>query len=229
MSESVKARTFTVVEIAWSIVVSGAMLVGVFVYARLAATASLETTSLEATEPFVKSDPALAWTSDEPTAPPVLVDVPPVKVAAKPPMPHFADFRVRVSRAHQPLRLGQRSELWIYRTHVRRAHAGSVNFGSSGVIAMWGCGMDCRGWVMVDRATGKAQWLPRVGEDYPQVDYWGDSGSNLLLGLWADGFEENADCVFEAFVWTGSRFREVKGYPVRVSGQCPDVTVFEGS
>lgn len=210
---------------AWFIVAIGGLLLGLLVNARFAATAHLE-----APKPITKADPALARPLERATASPVAMSTAPDPIAAPPRMPRFANYPTRVNTARVPLRLTGASGWWDYRSRLRWAHAAPVNFGSSSVITMWGCGAGCRVWVMVDRATGQIHSMPRSGEDFPYVDYWSEPGSNLLLGFWEnDAWGKNPSCIFEAFIWIGGRFREVRSYPVRIAGSCPDVTVFRGT
>ncbi len=71
-------------------------------------------------------------------------------------LPKFADFKVTAQfrgKAKHPILLTPTEQ--GYRTTIRHAVKAGPNFAGHYVIARWGCGSGCHGFVVVDIATGR--------------------------------------------------------------------------
>lgn len=141
--------------------------------------------------------------------------------AATPSLPSFAQFPAEESDGVFPLEITKGSWFWNFRTRIRDASEAPPNFGSNAVVATWGCGTGCKSGVLVDRSTGSVHEIPVGGEEQQQLAVQTRRGSNLLLASWNRTGGTIASCVFEAFVWTGSEFKSLAGYPKEISGTCP--------
>lgn len=154
------------------------------------------------------------------------VGIPPVAaqeelIAAAPSVPQFKDYPVARSAIHVPPKLQRNSPDWSYRSRLRSADREKANFSANGVIVLWGCGTQCVTGAWIDRTVGKIRALPVAGEDYLELDVTSRAGSNLILSTWLDPQASKPVCLFGAHVWNGRAFKAVRGYPVRVLGECP--------
>ena len=141
--------------------------------------------------------------------------------AVTPPLPRFEDYAIARSTIHVPLVLAKGTPDWDYRTRLREADREAPNFSSNGVIVLWGCGTQCATGAWIDRTAGKIGELPVAGEDYLELDLESRAGSNLVLSTWLDPKPSKPFCLFGAHVWSGKAFKAIRGYPIRVPGQCP--------
>lgn len=143
------------------------------------------------------------------------------RVAAAPSLPRFEDYATERSTSRVRLKIATGSPEWDYRTRFRRAERDPTDFSANGVLVLWGCGTQCLTGAWIDRTSGRIKPLPVAGEDYLELDLDSRAGSNLILSTWLEPKASEPVCMFGAHVWTGKRFTEVLGYPVRVLGRCP--------
>ena len=89
------------------------------------------------------------------------------------PLPKLSDFNVALGphpHPHAPILRtpGDRR----FRTHIREAAAGGVNFAGHYALATWGCGSGCAQFAIVDLNTGKVHHpgFDEVDFHYPPAD-----------------------------------------------------------
>lgn len=88
-------------------------------------------------------------------------------------LPKFRQFPAAIYRG----RVGRLSfstpHAYSYRTRLREASHGSINFGGRYQVALWGCGTDCTTGAFIDATTGRVEFLPTVNtyEMSDLIDY----------------------------------------------------------
>lgn len=106
-----------------------------------------------------------------------------------------------------------------YRTNLRKAAAGGVNFAGHYAIGVWGCGSPCLIAGMVDLKTGKVTWVPSPEMMVFDIAFKPNSklviiNSREVLGkAWPNGPPKwiGGDWPEEIFLlWNGKRFIELK-------------------
>lgn len=79
-----------------------------------------------------------------------------------------------------------------FRTRLREAARGPLNFAGGYMLALWGCGTSCTSGAVISAQTGRVIWLPAsiccedagTGSSYPErVQYRADSQLLILTGL----------------------------------------------
>lgn len=99
--------------------------------------------------------------------------------------------------------------------------AAGVNFAGYSTIVRVGCGTGCSiGWV-VDRKTGTVRDLGLGGEEQSGVELVFKPDSRLLKAGW----EQDAKCRYQSFLWTGEKLQPVGEALVfdrsELDGYCP--------
>lgn len=106
-----------------------------------------------------------------------------------------------------------------YRTRIRAASLGSVNFGGEYVFTGWGCGTSCLMFVAVSKRTGKAFFLPghliRGEPENPEreVNYRRRSTLLTIVGTLGDE-EESIGFGRHYFQITPSGFKRIRSVPL---------------
>lgn len=129
--------------------------------------------------------------------------------------PDFGDHRVEVSTAApKPIRFEGNRDARMFRTRLREAWRGGVNFAGHFIYASWGCGTGCVQGAIIDTKTGIVYFpeeLQGMGfgfSDEPIPDepirFRKDSKLFILHGRTADA-GENAPNV-NYLVWQGTKF-----------------------
>lgn len=77
-----------------------------------------------------------------------------------------------------------------YRTRIRRAAKGPVNFAGKYIVTTWGCGASCLHGVLQDAQTGRVFFLPHticcgfdMGDDIKPIEFRRDSSLIVFKGL----------------------------------------------
>lgn len=137
--------------------------------------------------------------------------------------PAFAKYKVRVEKL-KPVTVDLKSHknARMFRTNLREAAKGGVNFAGHYTIATWGCGTNCTESGIIDQRNGRV-FFPRQLEGVGNgLAAWSDDletlvfkpESNLLIlnGLvgGSDLNYTNPKQGIHYLLWNGSTFREVK-------------------
>lgn len=104
-------------------------------------------------------------------------------------LPQFSDYPANTysGRTHKP-DLTSDPDANAYRTRLRNAARGPVNFAGEYILATWGCGTTCLMGAVISARTGKVNFLPHtvccwdVDRDNP-IDYRADSNLIIFTGL----------------------------------------------
>jgi hypothetical protein len=83
--------------------------------------------------------------------------------------PRFADCPVPVENIHTSMPRLQYGDAQSrhYKTAIREAARGPVNFAGHYVLATWGCGAGCVMAAAIDKKTGRVTSLPFTVSDWP--------------------------------------------------------------
>lgn len=137
--------------------------------------------------------------------------------------PAFAKYKARVEEL-KPVTVDLKSHknARMFRTNLREAAKGGVNFAGHYTIATWGCGTNCTESGVIDQRNGRV-FFPRQLEGVGNgLAAWSDDletlvfkpESNLLIlnGLvgGSDLNYTNPKQGIHYLLWNGSTFREVK-------------------
>lgn len=136
-------------------------------------------------------------------------------------MPAFEQYRVKVSTASpQPIKFRGNPEARMFRTRLRQANRGGVNFAGHYIFASWGCGTSCLYGAIIDTRTGNV-YFPKelagmsfgAGDiEIPEepLQYRKDSRLFILHGYSADNDGEDFVGGVHYLVWKGTKFKRVK-------------------
>lgn len=131
----------------------------------------------------------------------------------------FEDFAAKVETPKKKTpNLSSHKEARLFRTNLRRAAKGGVNFAGRYALTYWGCGSGCGVGALVDLRTGRVFFpgpLQGVqGEEWPntQIPLGFRNNSRLLI---LNGYEPNNHGNSERYgnhyyVWNGSMLRKIK-------------------
>lgn len=117
-------------------------------------------------------------------------------------VPQFGDYPARIysGRTRQP-DMASDPDARTYRTKLRDAARGPVNFAGEYVLATWGCGTTCLMGAVINARNGQVTFLPHTiccwdaDRDTP-IDYRADSNLIVFTGL-LDEQDPNAAHYFE--------------------------------
>jgi hypothetical protein len=137
-------------------------------------------------------------------------------------VPKFADFPTKVEkRSTIRVNLSSHRTARMFRTNLREAAKGGVNFAGHFVVATWGCGTNCSDTGIIDARTGKVYFTRELqgagfgfcdlpDETEPLV-YKADSRLFILSGFKGGELEKkDSRCGVYYLEWTGSVFRQVR-------------------
>ncbi len=137
--------------------------------------------------------------------------------------PAFAKYKVRVEKL-KPVTVDLKSHknARMFRTNLREAAKGGVNFAGHYTIATWGCGTNCSESGIIDQRNGRVFFPRQLAGAGNDLAAWSEDldtlvfkpGSNLLIlnGLvgGSDLNYTNPKQGIHYLLWNGSTFREVK-------------------
>ena len=127
--------------------------------------------------------------------------------AQKPPT--FSQYRVRVERIRSVKVDLSSKNARMYRTNLRNAAKGGVNFAGHYVITSWGCGINCNEAAIIDARNGKV-YFPKMLEG---IAYSVDSDDDELLKYKRDSkllIHNHGGGDIDYFVWNGTTLRRIK-------------------
>lgn len=143
--------------------------------------------------------------------------------AATPVPPRFEDFPAEAAwhGKHVPVVLSQKDRL--YRTRLRAAGEGPVNFAGHYSLGEWGCGFECRVGAIIDLNTGHVIWLPgsvccfrtapgseNLKDDFDPIEYRKDSRLLRLTGI----VNEEGDFLAHYYALRGGRLVHLVDVPL---------------
>src|SRR5215213_8612967 len=108
-----------------------------------------------------------------------------------------------------------------FRTNLRNAAKGGVNFAGHYILTTWGCGTNCSQSAIIDARTGRVFFpdqLEGAGFGFCELPdgiepivYQADSRLLVLNGFKGGDLSlENAPCGIYYLEWTGANFRQVR-------------------
>lgn len=154
--------------------------------------------------------------------------------------PRFQDYPAQsYSGRVQSPDLTSHPDARTYRTRLRNAAKGGVNFSGDHILATWGCGGQCLMGAVINARSGYVQFLPgticcwlEAGEDINPIDF--ERGSDLLILTGMVDEEEPLARFYYDF--SGRDFRLIKkevlssansgGDPQTVAPSCPSGFTF---
>lgn len=130
-------------------------------------------------------------------------------------LPTFDEYKVEVSNAKpKPVKLVGNKNARMFRTRLREANKGDVNFAGHYIFTTWGCGTSCAQGAIIDTKTGivyfpEETWVMSfgfLGEDDIPLQYQPDSKLFILNGTSG----EDGEYGIGYFVWEGNKFKRIK-------------------
>ncbi|QYO65428.1 hypothetical protein [Leptolyngbya sp. 7M] len=111
----------------------------------------------------------------------------------------------------------------MFRTRLREALRGGVNFAGRYIIATWGCGTGCVSGAVIESRTGKV-FFPKelspfiagnyYADDDKPIEYRTDSSLLIMDGAIGTGDDRDEPKFGKYYlVWKGARFELVKFEP----------------
>ena len=94
-----------------------------------------------------------------------------------------------------------------YKTRIRGAFSGGVNFAGKYAITTWGCGMGCAVAISLNIQTGEISpfQVPVSGEEFYGVSFDYKPNSRLLKVNWEEFLDESKLCVSREYVLDSSQ------------------------
>ncbi len=134
--------------------------------------------------------------------------------------PEFSDYKVSVTKAKpKPIVFTGNREARMFRTRLRQANLGAVNFAGRYIFTYWGCGTGCVYGAIINTRTGVVYFPEETagiafGMNIPDepLQYRKDSKLFILHGN--AGNSEKAGVSY--LVWEGTKFRQVNFVPTRI-------------
>lgn len=114
-----------------------------------------------------------------------------VAQAIVPDTPQFTDYKVGIYSG--PIKapdLSSHPDARTYRTRLRNAASGRINFAGEYILTTWGCGTTCIMGAVFSAKTGRVHFLPgticcwfEMGENVEPIVFQADSNLMLINGL----------------------------------------------
>jgi len=130
--------------------------------------------------------------------------------------PKFADYKVKVSKAKpKSIVFRGNKDARMFRTRLRDARKGGVNFAGHFIFTTWGCGTSCAYGAIINTKTGRVYFPKEVAgmsfgmmPDLPDqpIQYRKNSQLLVIHGNTADS--EKAGVTH--LVWQGTKFKKIK-------------------
>lgn len=136
--------------------------------------------------------------------------------------PTSTQYAVKVEkRKNVRVNLRSHKNANMFRTNLRNAAKGGVNFAGHYILTTWGCGTNCSQSAIIDARNGRVFFpdqLEGAGfgfcelpDDAEPVVYQADSRLLILNGFkGGDLSRDNAPCGVYYLEWTGTNFRQVQ-------------------
>lgn len=143
--------------------------------------------------------------------------------------PTFGRYPAKVERAKaRAIDFRNSPGASTFRTRLREALKGGVNFAGHYILTGWGCGTGCTNGAVIDARTGRvyfpkelagvAVWFGRgPDENFDTFEFRKDSRLLIIRGI-AGPMEEDTEDVMSKqgtyfYQWIGTRFRLIKFVP----------------
>lgn len=110
-----------------------------------------------------------------------------------------------------------------WRTRIREAGSGGVNFAGVYTLLRFGCGTGCTSALVIDRRDGAVLDFPLGGEDYVALEITVRPDSELVRSAW-EGPYPAQECFLESWLWRDGRLTSLgdrKAYPKAPDANCP--------
>lgn len=136
--------------------------------------------------------------------------------------PTFAENGVRIERIKSiNVDLSSNKNARMYRTNLRNAAKGGVNFAGHFIVTSWGCGTNCNEGAIIDARNGKVFFPTQLAGFGVGFESWlGDDdplefkpGSKLLILKGYASSELNKEHPsggYYYFIWNGTSLRQIK-------------------
>jgi len=126
------------------------------------------------------------------------------------PLPRFEDFPVREVYRGKPAAPKLKSRLArAFRTVIRKGASEGPNFAGHYTVVIWGCGISCAQFAIVDASTGETYDPPFEGITWHDgAGFLKDTGLHFRLDsslFVAEGCPEEKDCAARYYRWNGNR------------------------
>ena len=141
---------------------------------------------------------------------------------AQSPTPAFTQYAARVEKpGNVRVNLKSHRDANRFRTNLRTAAKGGVNFAGHYILTTWGCGTNCTQSAIIDARNGRV-FFPRqlegagfgfceLPDEAEPMAYQADSRLLVLNGFkGGDLSVDNAPCGIYYLEWTGRNFRQVR-------------------
>lgn len=153
--------------------------------------------------------------------------------------PTFAQYKTAVKKIRSiNVDLTSHKNARMFRTNLRNAAKGGVNFAGHFILTGWGCGTNCSQWAIIDARNGHVYFpnefegvgfgfcdlpenampsdAPKELPDDASGPLYYKAGSRLvvLTGFTGGGLDNRrAKCGNYFFEWTGTKLRQLKLVP----------------
>lgn len=136
--------------------------------------------------------------------------------------PGFTQYAARVENIKNvKVNLRSHKSANMFRTNLRNAAKGGVNFAGHFILTTWGCGTNCTQSAIIDARNGRVFFPPQLEgagfgfcdlpEDTEPLVYKANSRLLVLSGFKGGDLEkDNSRCGIYYLEWTGAGFRQVK-------------------
>ena len=151
-------------------------------------------------------------------------------------VPRFSQYAAKVERhARVTVNLKSHKDARMFRTNLRNAAKGGVNFAGHYILTGWGCGTNCSSWAIIDARNGKVFFPKQFGgvggglcdlpnnslpadapkqdeAEYPDAVVFKPNSRMVMINGYTGGDleREDAKCGSYYFEWNGSTLRQIK-------------------
>lgn len=137
-------------------------------------------------------------------------------------IPKFSDYPAKIYKGPTAKLLLNSEDAKLFRTRLRDALKDKPNFAGEYVMTMWGCGMGCRSYSIVNKRTGQLLsegFGGEGGEDVKDIE----ANSRLVITEGAQYMEDDVDEYVSHkvgynrnyYVLKGQKFQLIKRVPIK--------------
>ena len=133
-------------------------------------------------------------------------------------LPDFSDYEVEIYNGPvSAVDLSSHKDAKMFRTRLRDAAKGDVNFGGHFILTFWGCGTSCQTGAIIDAKTGAVYFPDELRAtvfsdlDDRLVDYRTDSTLIIVRGHMRE--EDEAKVTY--LVWENGSFKHLSSTPLK--------------
>ena len=136
--------------------------------------------------------------------------------------PTFTQYAAKVERVRNvKVNLRSHKNARTFRTNLRNAARGGVNFAGHYILTTWGCGTNCSQSAIIDARNGRVFFPDKLEgagfgfcelpDDTEPLVYKADSRLLVLNGFKGGDLNlENGRCGIYYLEWTGAKFKQVQ-------------------